>query len=164
MKWSEEVKWRSEVKWSRNKNVKTPVDFWNFKCILSWWSSVFMHVWNLVVLGKLKKTKKHLDGLSPTYLKPPPPTPPKNGLCFFSPLFYRSFPIFRHNFYIKSKKTNMKSGLSPRPPPPLWTKSIQCFFFFFFFFLLPIVILVIYIFLLFVIIFISFLTKISTYE
>ena len=159
------MKWRSEVKWSE-AGTKTWRHLWIFgilECILSWWSSVFMHVWNLVVLGKLKKTKKHLDGLSPTYLKPPPPTPPKNGLCFFSPLFYRSFPIFRHNFYIKSKKTNMKSGLSPRPPPPHCGLSPSKWFFFFFF-KLPIVILVIYIFLLFVIIFISFLTKISTYE
>ena len=44
---------------------------------------------------------------------------------FFSPLFYRSFPIFRHHFYIKSKTKNVKSGLSPKPPPPLWTKSIK---------------------------------------
>ena len=35
--------------------MKTPVDFWNS-------------------LGKVKK--QHLDGLSPTYLKPPPPPPP----------------------------------------------------------------------------------------
>ena len=48
---------------------------------------------------------------------------PKNGLCFFLPLFYRSFPIFRHNFYITSKKNNVKCGLGPNPPPPLWTKG-----------------------------------------
>ena len=62
----------------------------------------------------------------------PPPHPPlKMDYVFFSPLFYRSFPIFRHNFYIKSKK-NVNSGLGPKPPPPLWTKSIQMLFFVFF--------------------------------
>ena len=29
-----------------------------------------------IKLGKLKKKKKHFDGLSPTYLKTPPPAPP----------------------------------------------------------------------------------------
>ena len=80
-----------------------------FLCIYtSWLFSFAWNIWNSlrqnlsvsnkhgiymehITLGKLKQNKKHLDGLSPTYLKPPPP--PKNGLCFFSPLFYRSFPI-----------------------------------------------------------------------
>ena len=37
---------------------------------------------------------------------------------FFSPLFYCSFPIFRHNFFIKSKK-KCESGLGLKPPPPI---------------------------------------------
>ena len=50
-----------------------------------------------------KKTKKHVDGLSPTYIpETPPPHPPKMDYVFCSPLFYHAFPIFRHNFYIKS--------------------------------------------------------------
>ena len=35
-------------------------------------------------LGKLKKKKKKLDGLSPTYLKPPPPAPLKMDYVFFT--------------------------------------------------------------------------------
>ena len=63
----------------------------------------------------------------------PPPLPPQMWtMFFFSPLFYRSFPIFRHIFYTKSKKKYMKSGLGPKPPPPLWIKSIKMFFFIFF--------------------------------
>ena len=66
---------------------------------------------------------------------PPPPRPPlKMDYVFFPPLFYRSFPIFRHNFYIKSKKkkrAKVDSARNPPPPPPLWTKSIQMFFVFF---------------------------------
>ena len=59
-------------------------------------------------------------------------------MFFFSPLFYRSFPICRHIFYIKSKKKYVKSGFGPKPPPPpLWIKSIIFFFFFFFFFNFP---------------------------
>ena len=81
--------------------------------------------------GSKKKKKKWMDLVQLTW-KPPPPRPPKHGLCFFSPLFYRSFPIFWHNFYIKSKKKNVQKWTRPEtPPPPLWTKSIQMFFFFF---------------------------------
>ena len=69
--WSE-VKW-SEVKWSEVKQEQKREDTCGF---LEFFRE-----------GK----KKHLDGLSPTYLKPPPPPPP----------------------------LNMKSGLSPRPPPPI---------------------------------------------
>ena len=55
--------------------------------------------------------------------------PPSNVDWFFlSPLFYNYFPIFRHNFYIKSKKKREKWTL-PEPPPPLWIKSIQMFFY-----------------------------------
>ena len=51
-----------------------------------------------ITLGKLKTKQKHLDGLSPTYLNPPP----KMDYVFFSsPLFYRSFQKNLHNFYIK---------------------------------------------------------------
>ena len=90
-------------------------------------------------IREVKKKKKKLDGLSPTYLKPPPPpAPPKNGLCFFfSPLFYRSFPIFRHNFYIKSIKKNVKSWTRPETPPPHCGLSPSNFFLNFF--LLPLV-------------------------
>ena len=53
-------------------------------------------------------------------------------MFFFSPLFYRSFPIFRHNFYIKRKKKRAKVDSARNPPPPhCGTKSIQMFFFFF---------------------------------
>ena len=99
VKWSE-VKWRSEVKkWSEVKQEQKRED-------------------NCGFLEFFREAIKKMDGLSPTYLKPPPPPPSlKMDYVFFSPLFYRSFPNFRHNFYIKSKKTNMKSGLSPRPPP-----------------------------------------------
>ena len=51
---------------------------------------------------------------------------------FFSPLFYRSFPIFWHNLYIKSKKKMCKVDSAWNPPPPLCTKSIQMFFHIFF--------------------------------
>ena len=51
---------------------------------------------------------------------------------FFSPLFYCSFPIFWHNFYIKSLKKRWKVDFARNPPPPLWTKYIQMFFLFFF--------------------------------
>ena len=54
-----------------------------------------------LVLGKLKKKKKkkkHFDGLSPTYFKTPPLPPLNVDYVFFSPLFYRSFSIFRHIF------------------------------------------------------------------
>ena len=89
-------------------------------------------------LWKLKKqkNKKHLDGFSPTHLKTPPPPhapPPKVDYVFFSPLFYHSFPIFRHNFYIKSKnnKKQKKHEKWTRPEtPPLHCglNPSKCFF------------------------------------
>ena len=86
--------------------------------------------------GSLKKNKKHLDGLSPTYLKPPPPAPPKNGLCFFfHHCFIVLFQFLDIIFTLKVKKKHAKVDSARNPPPPLWTKSIQMFFFFFFFFL-----------------------------
>ena len=37
---------------------------------------------------------------------------------FFSPLLYRSFPIFWHNFYIKSKKQKHEKWTQPETPCP----------------------------------------------
>ena len=51
---------------------------------------------------------------------------------FFFTIFYRSFPIFLHNFYIKIKKKRDK-WTRPETPSPMWTKSIQMFFVFFYF-------------------------------
>ena len=64
---------------------------------------VFDHNWGGVspkhTLREVKKKKKKkwmdLVQLTSKPPPPPPPAPPKNGLCFFSPLFYRSFPIFK---------------------------------------------------------------------
>ena len=55
-------------------------------------------------LGKLKKT--HIDGLSLTHLKPPPPSPPNVGLIFFPShhCFIVLFQFLDIYFYIESKK------------------------------------------------------------
>ena len=48
------------------------------------------------------------------------PPPLKMDYVFFVPLFYRSFPIFWHNFYIKIKKRKeKKSEKWTRPETPL---------------------------------------------
>ena len=65
-------------------------------------------------LGKFKK--KYMDLVQLTR-KPPCPPPLMWTMFFFSPLFYRSFPIFRHNFYIKSKKNTWKMDSAQNPPP-----------------------------------------------
>ena len=58
----------------------------------------------------------------------PPATPLMWTMFLFLPLFYRSFPIFRHNFYIKSKKKYVKSGLARNPPPHCGLNPSKCFF------------------------------------
>ena len=134
VKWRSEVKkWSEEVKWSE-AGTKTWRHLWIFgilKCILSWWSSVFMHVWNLVVLGKLKK-KEHLDGLSPTYLKPPPPTPLKMDYVFFSHhCFIVLFQFLDIIFTLKVKKQTWKVDSARDPPPHCGLSPSKCFFVFF---------------------------------
>ena len=48
----------------------------------------------------------------------PPPAPLKMDYVFFLTIFYRSFPIFRHNFYIKSKKKR-EQWTQPETPPSI---------------------------------------------
>ena len=79
--------------------------------------------WGSIREAKKKQQNIWMDLVQLTWKPPPPPPPLKMDYVFCSPLFYRSFPIFRHNFYIKSKKKNVKSGLGPRPLRPLWTKK-----------------------------------------
>ena len=85
--------------------------------------------------GSLKKNKKNIlmDLVQLTRKPPPLPPPPQMWtMFFFSPLFYSSFPIFIHIFYIKSKKNTWKVDSDRNhPPPPLWIKSIKMFFCFF---------------------------------
>ena len=74
-------------------------------------------------IREVKKTKKHLDGLSPTYLNPPPLPPLKMDYVFFHHCFIVLFQFFDIIFTLKvQKKKNVKSGLGPKPslcsPPP----------------------------------------------
>ena len=52
---------------------------------------------------------------------------------FFHHCFIVLFQFFYIIFTLKLKKY-VKSGLGPKPPSPMWTKSIQMFFFCFFYF------------------------------
>ena len=53
-------------------------------------------------------------------------------MFFFHHCFIVFFPIFRHNFYIKSKKKNVQKWTRPETPPPHCGLSpSKCFFFFF---------------------------------
>ena len=59
------------------------------------------------------------------------------SLAVYAILFYHCFIVLFQFFDIiftlkLKKKKNVKSGLGPKPPSPMWTKSIQMFFFFFF--------------------------------
>ena len=106
VKWSE-VKW-SEVKWSEVKWSEVNWTELNWSEV-KWRSEVKQEQKREDTCGFLEffreGKKKHLDGLSPTYLNPPP-TPPKH-----------------------------EKWTQPETPPPHCGLSPSIFFFFFFFFL-----------------------------
>ena len=80
---------------------------WLLQGLLEGYCMIFLQFIAFYLKKKHSKgsKKKMMDLVQLTRKPPPPPAPPPNvDYVFFSPLFYRSFPIFRHIFYIKSKK------------------------------------------------------------
>ena len=105
------------------------VTVWQCNSVTVWHNdTVTLTEWQSDNVTKLGKLKKKWDGLSPTYLKPPP-HPPKNGLCFFHHCFIILFQFLDIIFTLKVKKNMWKVDSARDPPPPLWTKSIKMLFF-----------------------------------
>ena len=93
-----------------------------------WSKTINLHFFWTLPLGKLKTNKNKQVQLTSN----PPPLMWTN--VFFSPLFFHSFPIFRHIFLTLKVKKNVKSGLGPKPkpppPPPCGLNPSKCVCFF----------------------------------
>ena len=85
---------------------------------------------HLIVHELREAKKKHLDGLSPTYLKTPP-APLKMDYVFFHYCFIVLFQFLDIIFTLKVKKKCEKWTRPETPPPHCGLSPSKCFFCFF---------------------------------